>query len=96
MLAAMLAAPLLIPFFAAAQDKPAVKEEPQITVQGVKGEEQTKARLRADALLARCTIKPVMTDEEIAQCSEAHRVSRAVAEAERKSGTATDSSRPNR
>ena len=73
---------------AAAQEKPATKEEsreePQITVQGVKGDEQTKARLRADALLARCTIKPVMTDEEIAQCSEAHRVSREVAEAERR------------
>lgn len=79
----MLAA-LLVALPVAAQEKPALKEEPQITVQGVKGEEQTKARLRADALLARCTIKPVMTDEEIAQCSEAHRVSREVAEAEKR------------
>ena len=73
---------------AAAEDK---KEpaEPQITVRGAKTEAEVKARLHADSMLARCVIKPVMTDEEIALCSEAHRLSREVADAERKSGTAT-------
>lgn len=56
---------------APAQD--ARKPEPQITVRGAKTEEQTKARLRADALLARCIIKPVMTDEEIDLCKKAYR-----------------------
>jgi hypothetical protein len=74
---------------AAAQDKPAAQQaaEPQITVQGAKSEEQTKARLRADALFARCAFKPVMTDEEIAVCTEAHRLSREVADAERRQGS---------
>jgi hypothetical protein len=52
---------------------PEKKPEPQITVKGVQGEEATKARLRADAQLARCVIKPVMTDEEIRVCKEAYR-----------------------
>jgi hypothetical protein len=81
---------LALLFFAApavAQDKPAEKgtpAEPQITVQGAKTEEQTKARLRADSLLARCIIKPVMTDEEKAVCADAYRVSQEVAEAEKR------------
>jgi len=77
---------LLLAFPAAAQEKPAAQEpaEPQITVQGAKTEEQAKARLRADAMLARCTIKPVMTDEEIALCAQAHRMSRQAADAEKK------------
>jgi hypothetical protein len=52
------------------------KPEPQITVKGAKNEEETKARLRADALLARCIIKPVMTDDEIDLCKRAYRESR--------------------
>ena len=48
----------------------------QITVKGAKDEEATKARLRADALLARCVIKPVMTDEEIALCVAAYKQTR--------------------
>ncbi len=47
--------------------------EPQVSVKGAKNEEATKAKLRADALLARCVIKPVMTDAEIAICKEAYR-----------------------
>ena len=87
---------LLLAAPAFAQEKPAAKEEPQITVQGAKNEAQVKARLHADSMLARCQIKPVMTDEEKAVCADAYRASQEVAEAERKSGTATDSSRPNR
>jgi hypothetical protein len=51
-------------------------DEPQITVKGAKDEEATKARLRADALLARCVIKPVMTDEEIQLCISAYKQTR--------------------
>ena len=82
---AALALLLLVALPAGAQEKPAAQEpaEPQITVQGAKTEEQAKARLRADAMLARCTIKPVMTDEEIALCAQAHRLSRQAADAER-------------
>jgi hypothetical protein len=82
--------------FAAEGDKPAAKDpaEPQITVRGAKTEAEVKARLHADSMLARCVIKPVMTDEEIALCSEAHRLSREVADAERrKSGTGADLAR---
>jgi hypothetical protein len=49
--------------------------EPQVSVKGAKSEEATKAKLRADALLARCRIKPVMTDEEISLCKQAYQAS---------------------
>ena len=49
--------------------------EPQITIRDAKTEAETKARLRADQMLARCQYKPVMTDEEIAECVAAHRAS---------------------
>jgi hypothetical protein len=55
---------------------PAKKPEPQITVEGAKTEEETKARLRADAAMQRCVIKPVMTDEEIQLCTTASRMRR--------------------
>ena len=54
------------------------KQEPQISVAGAKSEEQTKARLRADAAVQRCVIKPVMTDEEIQLCTTASRLRREV------------------
>ena len=50
------------------------KSEPQITVQGAKNEQEAKARLRADAKLRECVIKPVMTDEEITTCKAAYRM----------------------
>lgn len=49
--------------------------EPQVSVRGAKSEEAAKAKLRADALLARCVIKPVMTDEEISLCKQAYQAS---------------------
>ena len=55
--------------------RPAATSEPQVSVKGAKTEEATKAKLRADALLARCVIKPVMTDEEIALCKQAYHAS---------------------
>ncbi len=55
--------------------KPAADAEPQVSVKGAKSEEATKAKLRADSLLARCMIKPVMTDEEIALCKAAYQAS---------------------
>ncbi len=55
--------------------KPAADAEPQVSVKGAKSEEATKAKLRADALLARCVIKPVMTDEEISLCKQAYQAS---------------------
>jgi hypothetical protein len=55
--------------------KPAAPAEPQVSVKGAKSEEATKAKLRADALLARCVIKPVMTDEEISLCKQAYQAS---------------------
>ena len=64
-----------------AQKPPA---EPQITVQGAKDEAQTKARLRADQMMARCQYKPVMTDEEIAQCKDAQRASMEAARSSKK------------
>jgi hypothetical protein len=45
-----------------------------ITVRGAKNEEEVKGKLRADALLARCVIKPVMTDAEIELCKTAYRL----------------------
>ena len=56
----------------------AKKPEPQVTVKGAKSEEEAKARLRADAAVQRCVIKPVMTDEEIALCTTASRLRREV------------------
>lgn len=55
--------------------KPAAEPEPQVSVKGAKSEEATKAKLRADALLARCVIKPVMTDDEISLCKQAYKAS---------------------
>lgn len=52
------------------------KPEPQITVKGTSSEEEAKRVLRGNALLARCVIKPVMTDEEIGLCKEAYQKSR--------------------
>jgi uncharacterized OsmC-like protein len=51
-------------------------DEAQITVKGAKNEAAVKAKLRADALLARCVIKPVMTDEEIQLCVTAYKQTR--------------------
>ncbi len=76
-----LASALLLPAARAAEEakgaiKPAAEPaEPQISVKGAKGDEATKAKLRADALLARCVIKPVMTDEEISVCKQAYQAS---------------------
>jgi len=56
------------------EDKTASKVE--IRASGAKSEEETRARLRADALLAQCVIKPVMTDEEINLCKQAYRLAR--------------------
>ena len=58
--------------------KPAAdaQDKAQITVKGAKSEEATKAKLRADVLLARCQIKPVMTDEEIQLCVAAYKQTR--------------------
>ncbi len=82
--ALLLLAALAIPP-AAAQDQPKDTAEPkppasaqpkaEITVQGTKTEEQAKAKLRADAAVGRCTIKPVMTDDEIQACIRAYRQS---------------------
>jgi len=47
----------------------------EITVPGTKSEEQAKGKLRANALLTQCVIKPVMTDEEIRACVTAYRAS---------------------
>lgn len=57
-----------------AKSEAARKAEPQITVQGAKNEQEAKARLRADAKLRECVIKPVMTDEEITACKTAYRM----------------------
>ena len=59
-----------------AVDDPDKKTEPQITVKGAKDEAAAKAKLRADVLLARCEIKPVMTDEEILLCKTAYKQTR--------------------
>ncbi len=73
---------MLVATHAFAQDaaKPAAdadkKPEPQITVKGTSTEAEAKRVLRGDALLARCVIKPVMSDEEIAICKEAYQKSR--------------------
>jgi hypothetical protein len=58
--------------------KPAADEQgkAEITVKGAIGDEATKAKLRANVLLARCQIKPVMTDEEINLCVTAYKQSR--------------------
>jgi hypothetical protein len=68
------------PAFAAeesAKDPQAAKEpKAEITVKGTKNEEEAKAKLRADAAVARCVIKPVMTDDEIRICVDAYRQSR--------------------
>ena len=66
--------------FAAEEAKGAIKpaddkQEPQISVKGAASEAAAKEKLRADALLARCVIKPVMTDEEINTCKTAYRLS---------------------
>lgn len=63
----------------AARSEAARKAEPQITVSGARNEQEAKARLRADAKLRECVIKPVMTDEEIATCSTAYRMTREAA-----------------
>ncbi len=60
----------------AAKVEAARKAEPQITVSGARNEQEAKARLRADAKLRECVIKPVMTDEEINTCTTAYRMSR--------------------
>ena len=85
-----LAAAVLLALFSAAAPgaeeakgtiKPADdKQEPQISVKGAQSEAAAKEKLRADALLARCVIKPVMTDEEIATCKTAYRLSDAAAQ----------------
>ena len=54
------------------EDKPAPPKI-QITVPGAKTEAQARARLSRDTHLARCVIKPVMTDEEIETCKTAYR-----------------------
>jgi len=81
-LAALLVA---LPAFAQQQvdkDAPAAKppaDAPgtaEITVKGAKNDDAAKAKLRADALLARCQIKPVMTDEEIKLCVTAYKQTR--------------------
>jgi len=61
-----------------AKDADKAKEESkaEITVKGAKTEEAAKAKLRADAAVARCQIKPVMTDEEIRVCVTAYRQGR--------------------
>lgn len=81
-LLALLALPLGA--FAADEAKGAIKpaddkQEPQISVKGAASEAAAKEKLRADALLARCVIKPVMTDEEIDTCKTAYRLSDAAA-----------------
>jgi hypothetical protein len=63
------------PAFSASDEPQKPPVEPQITVQGARTEAETKARLRADQAMARCQYKPVMTDEEIAQCVAAQRAS---------------------
>ena len=80
MRSALLAA-LLLAFPALAEepkdaDKDKGESKAEITVKGAKTEEAAKARLRADAAIARCQIKPVMTDEEIRVCVSAYRQSR--------------------
>jgi hypothetical protein len=56
--------------------KPAPPPKMEITVKGANSEAEAKAKLRADALLARCQIKPVMTDEEIEFCKLAYQQTR--------------------
>ncbi len=63
----------------------AAEPKAEITVAGTKGEEGAKAKLRADAAISRCRIKPVMTDEEIQVCVQAYRQSdRQIAQAKTK------------
>jgi len=57
-------------------DKPSAEPKAEITVKGAKNDEAAKAKLRADAAIARCQIKPVMTDEEIQVCVTAYRQGR--------------------
>ena len=60
------------PAAARSEEKPAPPKI-QITVPGARTEAQAKARLSEDTHLARCEIKPVMTDEEIEICKTAYR-----------------------
>lgn len=60
------------PGSARSEEKPAPPKI-QITVPGAATEAQAKARLSKDTHLARCVIKPVMTDEEIETCKTAYR-----------------------
>jgi len=53
-----------------------VESKMEITVQGARNEQETKARLQSDQLLSRCVIKPVMTDEEINLCKRAYLLTR--------------------
>ena len=57
---------------ARSEDKPAPPKI-EITVPGAKTEAEARARLSRDSHLARCLIKPVMTDEEIETCKTAYR-----------------------
>ncbi len=83
LLAAALAAAAFSSAFAAepketaAPQEPAAAAEPkaEITVPGAKNEDEAKAKLRADAAVSRCVIKPVMTDDEIQACIRAYRQS---------------------
>ncbi len=63
---------------AAAQGEKRQGEQRQIeiTVPGAKSEQEAREVLSADALLARCVIKPVMTDAEIELCQRAYRLTR--------------------
>ena len=80
--AVLLAALFALPALAADDDKdkdaakPDAAPKTEITVKGAKGDEAAKAKLRADALLARCVIRPVMTDEEIDLCKSAYAATR--------------------
>ncbi len=60
---------------AAPQEPAAAEPKAEITVPGAKNAEQAKAKLRADAAIGRCVIKPVMTDDEIQACIQAYRQS---------------------
>ncbi len=60
---------------ASPKEPPVAESKAEITVPGAKNEEQAKARIRADAAVSRCAIKPVMTDDEIQACIRAYRQS---------------------
>ncbi|HEX5476290.1 MAG TPA: hypothetical protein VFX09_00365 [Burkholderiales bacterium] len=53
--------------------KPSDEQKIEITVKGASTEAQAKAILRKDVAIRRCVIKPVMTDQEIADCKAAYR-----------------------